>query len=212
MEKPIGILGGTFDPVHHGHLRLALECLEAADLAEVALVPLHTPPHRMSPAASPEQRREMLRLAIAGVPGLRLEDCELRRGGVSYTVDTLAELRSRHGDIPLCLILGRDAFAGLHTWREWPLLLQLAHIIVVQRPGNEAAITEPEVASVYNQSTVNSPRELREAPAGRILDIPIPLLDISATRLREMIAAGRDTRFLLPPAVIDYIDAQQLYI
>jgi len=212
MEKPIGILGGTFDPVHHGHLRLALECLEALGLAEVAMVPLHTPPHRKSPVASPEQRREMLSLALEGVPGLRLEDCELRRGGVSYTIDTLAELRTRHGDTPLCLILGMDAFGALHTWRQWPLLLQRAHIIVVQRPGSETAITNSEVASVYTNASVNSPHELRATPAGGIYRIRIPLLDISATRLREMIGAGRDIRFLLPPAVVDYIEARQLYI
>jgi nicotinate-nucleotide adenylyltransferase len=210
-EKAIGLLGGTFDPVHHGHLRLALECLEAARLAEVALIPLHTPPHRGRPAASPEQRREMLRLALDGVPGLRLEDCELQRGGVSYTVDTLGEMRGRYGNRPLCLIMGMDAFAGLDTWRQWPLLLQHAHIIVVQRPGDEAEINDPEVASVYTKASVNAPTELRTAPAGRILKLHIPLLDISATRLREMIAAGRNPRFLLPESVLAFIETQRLY-
>ena len=197
--------------MHHGHLRLALECLEAADLAEVAMVPLHTPPHRESPAAAPEQRREMLRLALEGVPGLRLEDCELRRGGVSYTVDTLAELRDRYADHTLCLILGSDAFGSINTWHRWTLLLQRAHIIVVQRPGTETNIQDPEVAAVYTNASVKTPQGLRSASAGKILDVHIPLLDISATRLREMIATGRNARFLLPPSVLAYIEAQHLY-
>ncbi|MEJ2759990.1 MAG: nicotinate-nucleotide adenylyltransferase [Gammaproteobacteria bacterium] len=211
MEKPIGILGGTFDPVHHGHLRLALECLEAAALTEVALVPLHTPPHRRPPVASPEQRREMLRLAVEEVRGLALEDCELQRGGVSYTVDTLAELRARYGGRPLCLIMGRDAFARLDTWHQWPLLLQHAHIIVAQRPGNQAGIENPEIAAVHAQAAVRDHRELRTSPSGRILDISIPMLDISATRLRQLRADGRSIRFLLPPAVLAFIEANHLY-
>jgi len=211
-EKPIGILGGTFDPVHHGHLRLALECLEQADLAEVDMVPLHIPPHRISPVATPEQRREMLRLALEGAPGLKLDDCELQRGGVSYTVDTLAHMRQRYGNRPLCLIMGMDAFARLDTWHQWPLLLTHAHIIVVQRPGNEAVIDNPEIASLYAKASVKSHEELHSSPGGRILNINIPMLDISATRLRDMLAQGRDIHFLLPPAVLAFIRQHHLYL
>ena len=212
MAKPIGILGGTFDPVHHGHLRLALECRQQAGLQRVDLVPLHSPPHRDTPVATPAQRRAMLELALDGVPGLKLEDCELRRGGVSYSVDTLEELRGRYGRAqPLCLILGRDAFAALPAWRRWTLLLTLAHIIVVQRPGHEAAIDNPELAALYTEARVTEPEALQSTPGGRILEIDIPLLEISATRLRAALAAGRDIHFLLPPAVLAYITQQHLY-
>ena len=134
-SAPIGVLGGTFDPIHYGHLRPALELLEALALAEVRFIPCRLPAHRGAPAITPEQRLELVRLATADQPGFVADDRELRRPGRSYMVDTLASLRQDLGETPLCLILGGDAFAALHTWRRWEDLSKLAHFIVMQRPG-----------------------------------------------------------------------------
>jgi nicotinate-nucleotide adenylyltransferase len=211
MTKPIGILGGTFDPVHHGHLRLALEARDQAKLDHVRLVPLHTPPHREPPQASPGQRRAMLRLAVEGVDGLVPEDCELERGGVSYTIDTLEALRARLPEQPLCLITGMDAFARLDSWHRWQAIPETAHLILVERPGQTAAPPAAPVAALLERAVTADSSVLRQAPAGAVLRIGIPELDISATRLRALFAEGRDPRFLLPPAVVRYIQEQHLY-
>ena len=138
MDKPIGILGGTFDPVHNGHLRMAIEVMELCALDEVRLTPLHTPPHRLLPNTTPQHRLAMLSHAVKEVQGLRIDERELQRAGVSFTVDTLRSLREELGNKPLCLIMGMDAFQGLNTWHEWTSLVDLAHIIVASRPGPTA--------------------------------------------------------------------------
>jgi nicotinate-nucleotide adenylyltransferase len=210
--SPLALLGGTFDPIHNGHLRMALECAEQADLDEVRIVPLHTPPHRQAPAATPEQRLVMARLAVQGVARLAVDDSEIRRGGASYTIDTVLALRRALGDRPLCLIMGMDAFAALDTWRQWTSLLECVHIIVVERPGNETRIESEDVASLLESRSTDRPGDLHDLPAGRILKLPVPLLDISATRIRRIVAEGRDPSFLLPDAVIDYIRKERLYL
>ncbi|MGH8120697.1 MAG: nicotinate (nicotinamide) nucleotide adenylyltransferase, partial [Gammaproteobacteria bacterium] len=133
--KPIGILGGTFDPVHHGHLRLAIECCERLALAEVRLVPLRVPPHRKPPRASPEHRLAMLKLAAENKNNLIVDDSELRRKTISYTIDTVSTLRKSSGRTPLCLLLGTDAFNMLHTWHRWQALLDYVHVVIAERPG-----------------------------------------------------------------------------
>lgn len=212
MTKPIGILGGTFDPVHHGHLRLALEALDRAGLDHVRLVPVHTPPHRGEPAASPGQRREMLRRAIEGIDSLVLEDCELERQGVSYTIDTLQEIKSRMSDRHLCLIMGMDALQSLNTWHRWQAIPETAHIIVVERPGETLPETEPEVTTLLEKASTTDPEVLQGTENGTVLRIRIPLLDISSTRLRKMLAQGRDPRFLLPSQVLEFIYHENLYV
>ena len=212
MNKPIGILGGTFDPIHHGHLRLALECLELADLAEVRLIPLHTPPHRQGVNAKAEQRLEMLRLATRDISKLIVDDCELKRGGTSYTVDTLKLLREQFGTTPICLIMGMDAFQTLNTWHEWKKILDYAHILVADRPTEDSHIEHLDIASVYYDAATNDPDELRQATAGRILRVNIPMLNISATQIRKMIRQGRDPHFLLPHTVIQFILENKLYL
>jgi nicotinate-nucleotide adenylyltransferase len=209
---PLALLGGTFDPIHHGHLRMALECAERAGLDEVRIVPLHTPPHRHAPVATPEQRLAMARLAVEGVARLAVDDSEIRRGGASYTIDTVLALRRALGERPLCLIMGMDAFVALDTWRQWTSLLDCAHIIVVQRPGNETRIESEDVAALLHSRSAARPGDLHELPAGRILKLPVPLLDISATRIRRIVAEGKDPSFLLPGAVIDYIRKERLYL
>jgi len=211
MTQPVGILGGTFDPVHHGHLRLAVECLDNLDLAEVRMIPLDTPPHRGAPAAGPAQRLKMLQLAVEGTKGLVADDREVRRGGVSYTVDTLRSLRTEFGIRPLALIMGMDAFQTLHTWRQWTGLLDYAHIIVVNRPGSPVEFEHPEVAELFASRSTPSISGIAAHPSGAILKVDLPLLDISAARIRKLIATGNDPRFLLPTPVLDYIRREGLY-
>ena len=210
-HTPIAVLGGTFDPVHHGHLRPALELLEELGLAEVRLVPNAVPPHRRQPAASAEQRLSMVQMAIADQPGFVLDDRELRRGGPSYTVDTLAELRAEIGpQRPLCLLLGRDAFLGLPSWHSWREILSLSHIVVMQRPGYEPEFEEPLAGEIEQRQTL-SPLALHQRPAGHILFWQTRNLDISATQIRTLLAAGRSPRYLLPEVVWNYIRQQRLY-
>ena len=210
--KPVGIFGGTFDPIHYGHLRLALELYEALGLQELRLIPLHTPPHRRVPVATPQQRFAMVELAVTDVHGLVADDREIRRGGVSYTIDTLRELRAEHPGQPLCLITGMDAFRKLNSWREWQRLIEYAHIIVVDRPGSDPrAIDAPAVAELYGRYLTNDYTRLHDAPAGLIFKSPTPMLDISSTRIRELIAAGRDIHYLLPERLITYLTRQEIY-
>lgn len=198
--------------MHHGHLRLALEALDRADLDHVRLVPVHMPPHREEPVAAPEQRREMLRQALAGIDSLILEDCELERQGVSYTIDTLREIKSRMPGRHLCLIMGMDALQSLNNWHRWSDIPETAHIIVVERPGETVPETEPEVAALLEKSSTTNPAVLQTKEAGAILRIPVPLLDISSSRLRQMFSQGRDARFLLPLSVLEFIYHEKLYV
>lgn len=208
--KPLGILGGTFDPVHHGHLRLAIEMAEALDLAEVRLVPLYLPPHREPPTAPPALRLRMLDAAVADTPPLRVDDRELRRARVSYTVETLAELRGDLPGRPLCLILGMDAFAGLEGWQRWREIIGLAHLAVAKRPGSALSPSSP-IQDVIDRHGVTDPSDLHRREAGCLLIREVPALDISASAIRARIAAGRSPRHLLPDAVLELIERNSLY-
>jgi nicotinate-nucleotide adenylyltransferase len=208
--KPIGILGGTFDPVHHGHLRLALEVLEAADLDSVRLIPLYKPPHREPPVAPASLRQAMLEAAVEGETSLLVDDRELQRKGVSYTVDTLISLRQEFTDHPICLILGLDAFRTLPTWYRWEKLLDLAHIVVCHRPGIQLAADEPG-AHLAKSHAADSTTYLHALRAGRVLRQATPVLDISATRIRGSIATGHSVRYLLPEGVLALIRKHRLY-
>lgn len=211
MTAPIGILGGTFDPVHYGHLRPALELLEGLALGEVRLLPCGVPPHRSTPVATPSQRRAMLELALEEQTGLRLDTRELERPGPSYMVDTLSSLREELPDTPLCLLLGSDAFLGLTGWHRWQELTGLAHLVVMHRPGWTFAAADATLAQLLAGHRVDSHAALVAHPAGAILLQPVTQLDISATAIRAQIAAGRSPRYLLPDAVWGYIRAQGLY-
>ncbi len=208
--KPLGILGGTFDPVHHGHLRLAIEMAEAVGMDEVRLVPLYLPPHRKPPTAPPALRLCMLNAAVAGTPVLTVDDRELRRARVSYTVETLAELRGESARRPLCLILGLDAFSGLEGWHRWRHIIGLAHLLVGQRPGTVLSLSGP-LQDVFDRHRVTDPSELHRREAGCLLRRAIPELDISASAIRRRIAAGHSPRHLLPEAVLDLIERNRLY-
>lgn len=205
------IYGGTFDPVHHGHLRLALEISDALAVGRVDLVPCHIPPHRGSTGASSEQRLELIRLAIDGEHRLRVDDRELRRAGASYTADTLRQLRSELGqEEPLVMVVGTDAFAAFDRWREWADIPALAHIVVVQRPGAAIPVGS-EAARLLSERRASGPDALRAAPCGAILQLDPPLLDISATGIRQRIARGRSPRYLTPDPVWQRIQSLGLY-
>ncbi len=214
---PIGILGGTFDPIHHGHLRIAQEALEQCGLARVLFVPSGTPPHRTAPQASAQARWEMVRAAIAGHADFQVDVREVWRSDPCYTVNTLASLRAELGAAqPLCLILGGDAFLQLHTWHDWLRLFELAHIVVLQRAGglplgNAMAQADPALQAEYRSRLAPGARALHEASAGRIFVADMPALDISSTDIRRRCAEMRDIRYLLPGAVAHYINTHSLY-
>jgi nicotinate-nucleotide adenylyltransferase len=210
-SRPIGVLGGTFDPIHYGHLRPALELLETLDLAEVRFIPCRIPAHRGTPQVTAEQRLALVRLAIAGQPGFVADDRELRREGTSYMIDTLASLRDELGqETPLCLIIGADAFRELSTWSRWQELGKVAHIVVMQRPGAPQALPAP-LAEWATPRTALDAEVLQTQPAGCILFQPVTQLDISATQIRALLARGQSPRYLLPEAALACICDQALY-
>ena len=214
---PIGILGGTFDPVHIGHLRLAQEALEQCGLAKVRFIPTGTPPHRAAPQASAARRLEMTRLAVLGNPAFQLDARESALTDPCYTVDTLGALRTELGkQQPLCLLMGGDAFLQMNTWHKWQRLFELAHIVVIQRAGgpplgNAMNRADAALQVEYQARLAPGAAALREAPAGAIVVIDMPALEISATDIRARCAAGKSIRYLVPQAVADYIQTQQLY-
>lgn len=202
MQKPVAILGGTFDPVHNGHLRVAWEAAEALD-ADVRLMPAHVPPHRPMPVASATQRVAMLRAALAGQSRLQLDERELRRAEPSYSVVTLREMRAEFGPgQSLVLLIGADAFAGLPTWHEWRALFDLAHIAVLTRPGHGVALAE-ELQREIAARQAPSPGEMRRRAAGLVCDLPVTPLDISASAVRALLASGREPRWLIPDVLCD---------
>jgi len=207
----IGILGGTFDPIHYGHLRPAQEVLRALDLAEIRVIPAANPPHRRPPLATAEQRLRMVELALAGVPGFTVDDREFRRGGPSYTVLTLESLRREFGERPLCLLMGLDAFEGIETWHRWQRLPELAHFIVMTRPGWEFPAGE-RLPPWARGRLVRETSKLTQAGAGKIYFQAVTPQDISATRIREALARGEPVEAWLPPAVIEYIRANRVYV
>jgi len=206
----IGILGGTFDPVHHGHLRVALEIHARLKLDKVHLVLSARPPHRDSPSASPQQRLAMLQAAVVGEEALIADDREMHREGASYMVDTLQGLREEYADTPLCLILGMDAFRGLPRWHQWEKLVDLAHLVVVQRPNTSTPMTSI-MRQFLAQYQVDLPEQIFQSPAGTIFMQQVPALTISATKIRMLIANGSNPRYLLPDTVLDLIESQRLY-
>ncbi len=202
--KPLAIFGGTFDPIHLGHLCVAWEASELLD-AEVLMMPSGLPPHRPPPIASAGQRVAMLQVALRGQSRLLLDTRELQRSGPSYTVDSMAELRAGQGDRPLVLLLGADAFAGLPGWHGWRRLFALVHIGVLSRPGEQALL--PDVLQRETTARwVESPSALLSSPSGKLIALSVTPLEISATRIRELIAAGREPRYQLPSGLFDRPD------
>jgi len=214
MSDPIGLLGGTFDPVHFGHLRLAEEAYEALDLRQVLWIPAGVPPHRHVPRASAAQRLQMVKLAIAGNARFELDASEVAAVEPSYTVHSLARLRQTLGaTTPLLLIMGSDAFLGLTTWHRWQELFDYAHIAVATRPGYELAAADmpTPLASEFTQRMASTPEHWSNAAAGRVVPFDMTPLAISASLIRARLAAGLSARYLIPDPVREYIDREHFY-
>lgn len=207
----IGVYGGTFDPVHFGHLRSAVEVAEQLALTKVLMIPSARPPHRHPPHVSVQHRWQMLQLALADNSLLVADDREIKRQGLSYMYDTLASIRQEIGDQPLCLILGSDAFAQLHTWYRWRELFDLAHIVIVQRTGNGIPWSE-EVTAQFVGRKVDDASVLRQVCCGMIYCMEVTRLSISATDIRARLARGHDVRYLIPDSVYRYIRQHMLYL
>lgn len=213
MSAPLGILGGTFDPVHNAHLRLGLEAIETLGLASIRWVPSGSPGHREAPHASGEHRLAMLRLALAGYERFTIDEAELQSAAPTYTVNTLARLRAELGEaVSLALIIGADHLLALERWHDWRRLFELAHLAVAQRPGYaiSASAMAAGVAQEYGRRSASA-RELAGRPAGLIVVFPMTPLDFSATSIREVIAAGNSPRDWVPPSVLEYIGSKGLY-
>jgi len=210
--RRIGIFGGTFDPVHHGHLRTAVEVCDSLRLDELRLMPSNLPPHRAQAAASAQQRLEMLRLALQGSPGLIADDHELRRGGVSYSIDTLRALRAELGsETRLALLIGMDAFLVIDSWREWRRLLDHAHLVVLARPGSATQLPAAIAAWAVDHAVADAEEAFARAPCGSIVRLELTQLAISATHIRQLIATGCSPRFLLPDVVLEFIRRHTIY-
>ncbi|KIV65585.1 Nicotinate-nucleotide adenylyltransferase [Pseudomonas sp. FeS53a] len=210
MSQRIGLFGGTFDPVHIGHLRGALEVAELMAFDQLRLIPSARPPHREAPQVSADDRLAMVELAVADLPPLRVDDRELRRERPSWTIDTLESLRAEVGESDqLFLMLGWDAFCGLPGWHRWEELLNHCHILVLQRPDADAEPPE-ELRDLLAARSVADPLGL-SGPGGQISFVWQSPLAVSATQVRQLLADGRSVRFLVPDAVLAYIHAHGLY-
>ena len=228
----IGVLGGTFDPIHYGHLRMAEELADALGLSEVRFIPAGQPPHRNAPRSAATHRLEMVRLATSGNPRFTVDAREIELERVSYTVDTLTDLRCEMGtEQPLWLLMGADAFLGLPSWKNWRQLFDLTNIAVAHRPG---ALIRPDTLSTElrqefdnrlisdegrvkeekgnPEATHPAPSTLPPTPAGRILLKPITQLDIAATDIRARLQQGHSVRYLTPDCIADYIEQHNLYL
>lgn len=218
IARPIiGLLGGTFNPIHFGHLRMAQELAASLNLDEVRFIPAANPPHKTAhknaPSVSAEQRAAMVKLGIANNPIFKFDDSELRRTGASYMVDTLQILRDKLGEqASLILFMGSDAFTALDTWHRWEEIINLSHIALVQRPLALKNKPLPKILDTFlhNHYTENAD-DLRETSAGFVTMQAITALDISSTAIRDTLLAKKSARYLMPDNVIDYIYAHQLY-
>lgn len=206
----IGILGGTFDPVHFGHLRPALDVWQALGLDEIRLIPCHVPPHRPQPQAGPQQRIAMLRLAIEGSPGFVIDEREFEREGPSYTLDTLVSLRKDLPGKTLCLLTGMDAFRGLTSWHRWHELINHCHIVIMTRPRADFP-EQGELADFIQLHRARDVAMLQAQSSGLLWFQQVTQLEISGTRLRSLLAAAEPADYLLPVRVLDYIHTEGLY-
>jgi len=209
-HKAIGILGGTFDPIHIGHLRMAIEVYQTLDLARVHIMPTFKPMYREQPIASPLHRFEMVKCAVRHEPALLADDREIRRGGITYTIDTLLEMRTEMPETSLCLLIGIDAFLGFASWHRFNEILDHAHIILAHRPHYHLP-TEGMIADLIHSRQQKEISFIHNNMAGGLLLCPITALEISASDIRKQIAMGKNPRYLLPDEVYDSITQNGIY-
>ncbi|MCU7835932.1 MAG: nicotinate-nucleotide adenylyltransferase [gamma proteobacterium symbiont of Taylorina sp.] len=218
LKPPIGIYGGTFDPIHYGHLRPNLELCEVLGLDHVRFIPAFLPPHRNNPVTQVEHRLEMVALAIESEPSFVLDDREITRGGSSYMLDTLKSLRQDFSDSPLCLLMGMDAFSGIENWYHWQELLNYAHIIVSQRPDTDFHAQElwsDSLSAFYQehkyQKCKTGSKNIHNSLCGKIQLETVTQLSISATDIRDRLKNKQSIRFLVPESIINLIECYNLY-
>ncbi len=215
--QTIGLLGGTFNPIHFGHLRMAQDLAESLNLDEVRFIPSASPPHKLPPLVSAEQRATMVQLAIANNPLFKFDDRELHRMArdnmPSYTIDTLQSLRDELGEnVSLVLFMGSDAFSKFNTWHRWNEIIGLCHIALVHRPllSNKEPLAKILETFLHDHYTENVD-DLHETSAGHVTMQPITLLDISSTVIRNKLQKNQSMRYLAPDCVLDYIESHALY-
>ncbi len=211
FQEPLALFGGTFDPVHYGHLRCADEARQQLGLKNLYLLPAGTPPHRKPPQATTKQRLEMLQLAQAEFPRLEIDDRETRRSGPSYMVDTLQELRTEFLQRPLLLLIGQDAANHLHSWFHWEQLFELAHIVILTRPGAKAEYRSDLTRQIQRRLSTDV-QSLCCSEAGGVLYLGVTSIDVSATSIKSIIRLGRSPQSMLPEVVLNYINENQLYL
>lgn len=209
-KKAIGILGGTFDPIHFGHLRSALEIYQQLNFDEMRLIPCKQPPHRTQPFASAADRLAMTRIAVEQSP-LMVDDREMHRDGPSYSVDTLLSLRQEYPEASLCFVIGLDAFLNLPTWHKWEKIIQLANIIVMHR-GNWSIPTTGTISELLTINALKSSEKILDFSCGKVLEQSITPLNISASNIRSMLQSRISAEFLLPKPVLNYIHQHHLYV
>lgn len=205
----LGIFGGTFDPIHYGHLSAAWQVTQQLHLNELRFMPCHHPPHRNEPFASAEQRINMLELAIKNIPEFTIDEREINSTEISYSVNSLKQIRQEINNESLCFILGLDAFNQIHTWHEPQKIIELAHIVVLGRPENH--LNQTNMINDLMRFRVNDPNELTSKSAGLIYFVHNTLLDISSTQIRQLVKNDLDPKFLLPDEILKYIKSHSLY-
>lgn len=210
QQQAIGFLGGTFDPIHFGHLRPALEIREALSLQQLYLMPNHIAPHKSSSHASAKHRSEMVRLAVQSQPKITLDSRELNRSTPSYTIDTLKELKNEHPIRPICFIMGMDSLISFDTWHQWQEILNYCHLIISQRPGWHGKFNS-RVQEVVDRCTSLNKQDLHHLPYGKIYFLTTSQLDISSTQIRRLLNNKISIDYLVPEAVNDYIKQHKLY-
>lgn len=211
LMEPLALFGGTFDPVHYGHLRVADEARQKLHLKNLNLLPSGIPPHRQTPRATVRQRLDMLQLAQLEFPQLTIDARETRREGPSYMVDTLQELRLEFPEQPLLLLIGQDAANHLHSWHQWERLFELAHIVILTRPGANVEYRQDLDKKIQRRLKADL-HDLLQDDVGGVFNLNVESIDISATTIKSIIRLGRSPQSMLPQAVLDYINENQLYL
>ncbi|KGK41433.1 nicotinate-nucleotide adenylyltransferase [Nitrincola sp. A-D6] len=211
INEPYVFMGGTFDPVHHGHLRTALEIQQWLQVSQVSLIPSGEPVHREQPGCSAEHRLAMVTLAVADAASLHVDEREVSSSEPSFSALTLTSLRNELGpQRPICMVMGMDAYLTLPQWKDWHTFLSLCHIIAVARPGYQYQPVA-QMDEFTRLHAAESPLVLTEKPCGSVLIHELTPLGISATQIRELIGQGHSPRYLLPDQVWEYIKQHQLY-
>lgn len=211
MAKPIGLLGGTFDPVHNGHIRLALEILTRLNLSGIRMIPLNIPPHRNMPIASKQHRLQMLLDATRHIDGLSVDEREINREDTSWTIDTVRSVRTELPDTSLCLIMGKDAFLSFDSWKDWEQITDYVHLVIASRNFAKKETYTDNIQRLLSERSINDHSQLLTATSGYIYQIDIPLLDISSTQIRESLARQQAVDSLLPNSTLHYLNKHHLY-